>query len=112
MCVLQIPEVFCDSSKTNTGEEVDGKPSHHTIEAKSEGMLIANVGPCVSRVISWQKSLPAHLQCGVPRPRNKFGQAHEFRKLLQCMMTNDSLKKCKMALPKKLGEYVAPGRES
>ena len=40
MCILQIPEVFCDSSKANTGEEVDGKPSHRTIEAKSEGKLM------------------------------------------------------------------------
>jgi len=64
------PEVFCDSSKTNTGEEVDGKP-------------------CVPRVVSWQKSLPTHLQCGVPCPRNKFGQAHEFRKLLEENLDED-----------------------
>ena len=51
--------------------------------------------PCVPWVVSWQKSLPTHLQSGVPRPRNKFGQAHEFRKLLKYAMTNDSLKKCR-----------------
>ena len=62
----------------------------HIIQLRpSQRVSYCEVRPCIPWVVSWQKSLPAHLQCGVPCPRNKFGQAHEFRKLLQCMMTND-----------------------
>ena len=61
LCILQIPEVFCDSSKADAGEEVDGKPSHHKIEAKSEGKLMRDL---VSLGLSLGRSPSQHI-CNV-----------------------------------------------
>ena len=80
------PEVLCDSSEANAGEEVDGEPVQHTVFLMFEATIRAifflirvtkstwedfpdNL-PCVPGIIPWKKSLPAHLQSGVPRSRN------------------------------------------
>ena len=80
------PEVLCDSTEANAGEKVDGEPVQHTVFLMFEATIRAifflirvtkstwedfpdNL-PCVPGIIPWKKSLPAHLQSGVPRSRN------------------------------------------
>ena len=93
------PEVLCDSSEANAGEEVDGEPVQHTVFLMFEATIRAfsflirvkksiwedfpkNL-PCVPGIIPWKKSLPAHLQSGVPRSRNKLCKTHELSQFLK-----------------------------